>query len=308
MKAIVVPFLNGKMDLSNPGKIILIQITENGTNRRQIISRSSTLLECHSGNLNIINPPKYIDIPSNWKNKKGLNIKTLSQKDIKRLIVADYEPFRYSNNLLHADLLKLQNWANDTFDTWGFNESSEPCVLLFEASDATIRNEIALSELLTSEEISMGAVTAIMSNIDEIPVSEYNLLLFETRAMIDAEKYKKLQSFIETDNEKMALTIIDSCNMGMSITEVLLLFNEIYINGNHKNLISELPRLKKIMKDICPMRSSLTIDEIVDYSEMIKGRTLGKDEKLFIAENYKTNAIKSNSFDIKFKLKQRLNK
>jgi hypothetical protein len=223
MKAIVVPFLNGKMDLSNPGKIISIQITENGTNRRLIISRSSTLLECHSGNLNIINPPKYIDIPSNWKNKKGLNIKTLSQKDIKRLIVADYEPFRYSNNLLHADLLKLQSWANDTFDTWGFNESSEPCVLLFEASDATIRNEIALSELLTSEEISMGAVTAIMSNIDEIPVSEYNLLLFETRAMIDAEKYKKLQSFIETDNEKMALTIIDSCNMGMSFFHYLFL-------------------------------------------------------------------------------------
>ncbi|MEY2869775.1 MAG: hypothetical protein RIR01_2277 [Bacteroidota bacterium] len=307
MKAIVVPFnASHEMDLSRTGKVVSLTITEKGSNGEQIIPRSQVLLQYQSENLNIVGAPRYIDIPSNWKNKKGLNIKVVKQNQIKRFIVADYEPFIHSKNLSHVELLTLQLWASNTFDIWNIS-NGEPCVLLFDASDKIIRNNPALSELLHSEEIAMGAVNAIMSNIDEIPVSEYNLLLFETRAMIDAEKYKKLKSFIGTDNESMLLKIIDSCNMAISITEVLLLFNEIHLTDKHKTLINKLPRLKKIMGKFIN-NAYFKIDEIVDYSEMIKGRTLGNDEKLFIAENFKTNVIKSNTFDVKFKLKQRLNK
>lgn len=309
MKAIKVPFKDGKIDLSQSG--IYVNLTIAGKTQDNYNIPYSKLLEnadMQNWDLSIRELPPFISVPKNWKCQKPLlTFKAFNQSQIKRYVVCEILPFICEYKTTTSHIQELQKWTLKHYDFLDVEEEEEAVLIFDERDHIIMQNNI--SELINSDVVAMGAAHGIISKVDEIPVSIYNIMYYENRPALSVAQFEKIKSFIGTDSIHLGITIMDNCNIPKSIIYLLLLHNELRLNKviDKINTVSKLlPRFQKAIKNIITLKEFLNIDEIVDYSEMIIGRQLDKSEKLFIAENYKTNAIKSKAFDIKFKLKQRL--
>lgn len=310
MVGIIVPFNGGNIDLTRPGKFVNVRIAGTGTIDR-FLDYSIVLAGAFGFNAYIKNvSPKEL-IPKDWKDKKSSKVFVpFHHTDIKRMIVCDATPLCFEFEGTQHIVKHLQDWTRRQLEKLTNSCDVEKAILIFDQRDAVVVNN-NLDEIINSEVVAMGAAYGVYSPLEEIPVSIYDVLHYENRAVITEVTYNKIKSFMGTDSMQLGITIMDGCNIPKSIIYILLLLNELkyeaYISTTKDKTFKALfPRLYNYIKEFTTLKDPLSIDLIVNISEAVLGRTLYNDEKLFIAENYKTNAIKSKTFDIKFKLKQRL--
>lgn len=313
MVGIIVPFNGGNIDLTKPGKFVNVRIASTGTVDR-FLDYSTALAGAFGFNAYIKNVSPKALIPNDWKDKKSSKIfLPFHHSDIKRMIVCDATPLCHKFEATQHIVKDLQDWTRRQLEKLINICDVERVILIFDQRDSIVVNN-NLDEIINSELVAMGAAYGVYCPLEEIPVSLYDVLHYENRAVLTEVTYNKIKSFMGTDSMPLGTIIMDGCNIPKSIIYLLLLLNELkcnlYIKSNSKEAGFKVlfPRLYSYIKEFTTLKDPLSIDLIVNISEAVLGRTLYNDEKLFIAENYKTNAIKSKAFDIKFKLKQRLQK
>lgn len=311
MRGILVPFNKGKIDLTKPGTFVNIRCAGTGTVGR-FLDYSNVLAGAFGFNANIKGVSTKTLIPNDWKDKKSSKVFIpFYHNAIRRMIVCDATPLCQEFEPKTEIVKELQDWTNEQLSNAPKHSDFDKIVLIFDQRDDIVMNN-NLTELINSDVVAMGAAYGVYTSLKEIPVSIYDVLYYENRPVINELTYNKIKSFMETDSMGLGVTIMDGCNIPKSIIYLLLLLNELkcnhYIKSNTKDATFRIlfPRLYNYLKEFTLLKDQMSIDTIVNISEAVIGRTLDVNEKLFIAENYKTNAIKSKTFDIKFKLKQRL--
>ena len=146
------------------------------------------------------------------------------------------------------------------------------------------------------ESITKRAKGCIVASNDIYPIWIYNLYRYTNKTIIDSDKYKALNKLISTDAEskKMAISIIDNCNLTDSVINMLLLHNKIAYS---KDIKKQLSNTCKVLPPIVR-----NVDQIIHEAEGILGRILKNEELIYIADNY-YNPRNETSDVFKFNLK-----
>ena len=150
----------------------------------------------------------------------------------------------------------------------------------------------------------IASATCFISDADVNLIHPKEIIHFSNRKVLDEKSFFTLRALLEsTETEKMALKLIDGCNISKSLMYVALLINHLRL-GLVRQKKSPLPNVSLWFT----MHNMLSVDDIVETINSEQGglNKLTNDDMEFIADNYYISSQQQSShFEFKLKLKKK---
>lgn len=150
----------------------------------------------------------------------------------------------------------------------------------------------------------IASATCFISDADVNLIHPKEIIHFSNRKVLDENSFFTLRALLEsTETEKMALKLIDGCNISKSLMYVALLINHLRL-GLVRQKKSPLPNVSLWFT----MHNMLSVDDIVETINSEQGglNKLTNDDMEFIADNYYISSQQQSShFEFKLKPKKK---
>ena len=216
-----------------------------------------------------------------------------SMKDFYSMVLKGWRPDTELGEKQQAELKKIFD------EQFGENPEFEKSSFMY-ISDQ-VKNSTTLSAVIKqafNAKIVKRVNGCIVENPGLVPIWIFDLMNYSNKKVIDQKNYESLIKMLaDKDNQKLALIIMNNCNITLSIINLLLLLNRTY-------MIKDIKKSLKNIQTLIPVYSSRTADDIVSTAEGVLGRVLHKDELMYIASNYfNPNTESSALFKFNLKLK-----